>query len=77
MGVAGKEIEARVRGIAGSTLMVVLRTTPKAAAPAPRRAQNKSGWLWALAMRRCPSGVMTVNSRTRSTPMPYRGDSTL
>ena len=65
-----KEISARVRGMAGSTLTVMLRTTPKAPAPAPRSAQKRSGFVYGFAVRRTPSEVTMMISRTRSAPKP-------
>jgi len=63
-----------MRGITGSTLCVLERTTPKVPPPPPRSAQKRLPFWQALAVRRTPSGVIMVNSNTRSIPSPYTGE---
>src|SRR5579862_4247898 len=70
MGFAGKDMNAKTNGNAGSTRWVDSNTTPKVPPPPPRRAQKRSGLVQSLAVRRQPSGVTILNCRTRSIPRP-------
>lgn len=51
-------------------------TTPKLPLPAPRSAQNRSGWCLASTVRVLPSAVTTVAAVRLSQVRPYARDAT-